>query len=120
MLLAEMLVGMGYEVCAIAANEVEAVAAASRCRPDLMIVDAQLGAGSGVAAVAEIFRTAPIPHVFITGYISKIRALRLDAVTLEKPFNEAELTRAIRRVIGPRAALRPQIARCDEAVRMGD
>ena len=33
MLLAEVLVGMGHEVCAIEANEADAVAAAARCRP---------------------------------------------------------------------------------------
>ncbi len=105
MLLAEMLVEMGYEVCAIAATEADAIAGAIRYRPNLMIVDGQLGAGSGVSAVEEILLTAQIPHIFITGNISKIRALRPDAVVLEKPFHEAELTRAIQRAIGPKAAV---------------
>ena len=43
MLLSELLTGMGHGICAIAATEGEAVIAATRHRPDLMIVDASLG-----------------------------------------------------------------------------
>ncbi len=100
MALAEMLVEMGYEICATAANEADAVDAATRCRPDLMIVDAQLGEGSGISAVARINGAVSIPHVFITGNMTKVRAERPDAVVLEKPFHEAELARAIRRATG--------------------
>ena len=37
-LLGEMLEGMGYDVCGIEATEADAVTAAARFRPDLMIV----------------------------------------------------------------------------------
>src|SRR5271167_3062294 len=67
MFLSEMLIDLGYEVCAIEATEAEAVAAADRCRPGLMIVDALLGNGSGISAVATILRTGPVPHLFVTG-----------------------------------------------------
>jgi DNA-binding response OmpR family regulator len=53
MLLAEVLAGMGHDVCAIEATESDAATAAVRCRPDLMIVDVQLGDGSGVSAVEK-------------------------------------------------------------------
>ena len=66
-LLAEVLVGMGHEVCAIEANEADAVAAAARCSPDLMIVDARLGDESGIAAVDQILRTVPFAHVHQRG-----------------------------------------------------
>jgi two-component system, response regulator PdtaR len=56
MLLAELLAELGYDVCATAATEAEAVAAAIRDKPDLMIVDARLRGGSGVSAVAEILQ----------------------------------------------------------------
>jgi two-component system, response regulator PdtaR len=59
MLLAELLAGMGHDVCASAATEAEAVIAATRYGPDLMIVDAGLGRGSGVSAVEEILRAGP-------------------------------------------------------------
>jgi CheY-like chemotaxis protein len=67
MLLAEVLVGMGYDVCATAPTEAEAVSAVPRHRPDLIIVDAGLGRGSGRSAVEEILRAGPSAHVFISG-----------------------------------------------------
>ena len=67
MLLSELLAGMGHDVCATAASEAEAVTAATRYRPDLMIVDAGLGRGSGVSAVEEILRAGPIADLYLTG-----------------------------------------------------
>jgi len=73
MSLAELLAGMGYEVCGTAATQAEAVSAATRYGPDLMIVDAGLGRGSGVCAVEEILRTGPVAHVFISGDADRVR-----------------------------------------------
>jgi DNA-binding response OmpR family regulator len=95
MLLAEMLEQMGHDVCAIETTEAGAEAAAAQYRPDLMIVDVRLGDGSGVSAVDAILRTGFVPHLFVSGNISKIRALRPDAVALQKPFGGVELARAI-------------------------
>ena len=95
MLLAELLAGMGHDVCASAATEAEAVIAAAHHRPDLMIVDAGLGLGSGVAAVEEIQRAGPLAHVFISGDAGRVRTRQPDAVVVRKPFREAELARAI-------------------------
>jgi two-component system, response regulator PdtaR len=99
MLLADALGAMGYDVCAIEATETGAVAAAARCKPDLMIVDARLGDGSGVSAVEEILRTGWIPHVFISGETATIQALRPDAIVIQKPFRDMDLNRAIQRVL---------------------
>lgn len=99
-LLAEMLEGMGHNVCAVETTEADAVAAAVRCRPDLMIVDVRLGDGSGVAAVDEIRRAELVPHLFVSGDISRIRVLRPDAVVVQKPFHETDLARAIQRALG--------------------
>jgi CheY-like chemotaxis protein len=95
MLLCELLEGMGHDVCATAATERETVMAASRCRPDLIIVDAGLGRGSGVAAVEEILRSGPIAHLFISGDAARVRLRQPDAVVVRKPFRQAELARAI-------------------------
>src|SRR5690348_16349921 len=70
-LLAEMLAGMGYDVCAIEATESDAVSAAARCKPDLMIVDIGLGEGSGISAMDTIHRTRPVPHVFVSADVSR-------------------------------------------------
>jgi len=100
MLLAEMLEGMGHDVCAIEPTEAGAVRAAIRCRPDMMIVDARLGDGSGVSAVEKILRAGPAPHVFVTGDPKGVLALRPDAVVIQKPFRELDLARAIQRALG--------------------
>ena len=98
MLLAEWLEEMG--VCAVAATAVDAVTAAAQNRPDLVIADARLGDGSGVSAIEEILRTGFVPHLFITGNISRVKALRPGAVVLEKPFRVAELMLGIQRALG--------------------
>jgi two-component system, response regulator PdtaR len=95
-LLAELLAGMGHDVCATAATEAEAVIAATRHGPDLMIVDEGLArGGSGVSAVEEILRAGPRAHVFLSGDTEKVRGRRPDAIVVRKPFREAELARAI-------------------------
>lgn len=98
-LLADMLQDMGYDVCALETTEQDAVTAAARCRPDLMIVDAQLGDGSGMSAVEAILRTGFVPHLFMSGNIAKVTAQRPGAVVLEKPFQEAQFTHAIKRAL---------------------
>jgi CheY-like chemotaxis protein len=81
--------------CATAATEADAVIAATRHRPDLMIVDARLGGGSGVSAVEEILRAGPVAHLFISGDAEKVQTRQPDAVVVRKPFRKAELARAI-------------------------
>jgi CheY-like chemotaxis protein len=95
MLFADLLVAMGHEVCAIEATEAGAVAAAVRCRPDLMIVDAHLVDGSGASAVAAILRAGFVPHVFVSGDPLRDQPLAFGSVALQKPFREADLVRAI-------------------------
>ena len=96
-LLAEILVGMGYDVSAVEATEADAVTAAAGSRPDLMIVDVQLTDGSGVSAVGQILRNGPIPHVFISG--ASVASVPFGAVILQKPFRESDLVWAIRRAL---------------------
>ena len=105
MMLDAVLAGMGHTVCAIEATQSGTVAAAARCRPDLMIVDGRLGNGSGIAAVEEILRSGPIPHLFVSGDTFGILARNPRAIVVQKPFPEAELARAIQRALvqgGPR------------------
>lgn len=99
MLFADVLMAMGHAVCAIEATEAGAVAAAARYRPDLLIVDAGLRGGSGVSAVDQILRTGFIPHVFVSGEISRILALKPEAIVIEKPCRDVDLERAIQRAL---------------------
>jgi CheY-like chemotaxis protein len=102
LLLAEMLEEMGYDVCGVEQTEDEAVAAAAKYKPDLMIVDARLGDGSGVAAIRTILQAGPMPHLFISGAL--VEADEPDAVILQKPFHEYQLAQAIDRVIAATGA----------------
>jgi CheY-like chemotaxis protein len=96
-LLAETLKDMGYAVCAIATTEEEAVAEAARHKPDLMIVDQHLRAGTGMSAVDRILRTRPVPCIFHSG--APLPPSQAAAAVLLKPFCEADLARAIESVV---------------------
>jgi two-component system, response regulator PdtaR len=96
MLLADMLVLMGHDVCAVEMTEAGMVSSAAQYRPDLLIVDGRLREGSGVTAVERILLTQPLPYVFVTGDPAYVRTRMPDAVILEKPFFEATLEQAIR------------------------
>jgi two-component system, response regulator PdtaR len=100
MLLGEMLEVMGYEVCAIEATESGAVSAAARCKPGLMIVDAQLREGNGISAVDTILAQTFIPHIFVSGNRRGVLKVRPNSVVVEKPFTEAVLADAITRARG--------------------
>jgi CheY-like chemotaxis protein len=97
MLLGEMLEELGHHVCAIEETEGAAVRAAKKHKPDLMIVDVQLGAGSGIAAVEEILRGGPVPHLFMSGERLELAGM---GSMLQKPFLEADLVAAIERMPG--------------------
>lgn len=99
MLMTEVLADLGHNVCGVETTQAGAISAAAYYKPDLMIVDARLAAGSGVAAVAEILRTGFVPHVFVSGDMLADKALGQDSVCLLKPFCEADLARAIERAL---------------------
>ena len=94
--LTDVIEGLGHEVCAVADTEDEAVIAAELTKPDLMIIDATLRAGSGPAAVARIVRDRHVPHIFMSGDRRALASLH-PAVTIGKPFSERDLARAIGR-----------------------
>ncbi len=91
--LAETLESLGHSVCATAASETEAVAAARRHLPDLMIVDIGLAMGSGVTAVEQILMAGPVPHFFMSGVLPEhtVKGVPL----LKKPFRAADLVLSI-------------------------
>jgi FixJ family two-component response regulator len=88
---------MGHEVCAIEATETEAVNAAARYEPNMMIIDAHLRDGNGMAAVDRITANGYIAHVFVTGDQHSVSNFRPGAVVISKPFTEATLAGAISR-----------------------
>jgi CheY-like chemotaxis protein len=96
-LLAEMLRDMGHTVCAVAATEEEAVAGAALHKPDLMLVDQHLQAGTGTSAVNRISRTRPVPYIFISG--APLQPSQAAVTVLLKPFREEQLAHAIETMV---------------------
>jgi len=102
--LSEMLEDLGHVICGVEVNAENAVAAAARHQPELMIVDIGLGHASGVAAVNEILKSGFVPHVFVTGDVLRHLRLGPDAVLIQKPFRGPEIAAAIKLAVrGPRA-----------------
>ena len=102
-LVVEILSELGHDVCKTARTELEAIDAAARYAPDLMIVDAYLEVGSGVSAMDTILRRIAMPHIFMTGGPRHI--ISQQATVLYKPFGKAGLTAALDRVAGQIAVL---------------
>jgi DNA-binding response OmpR family regulator len=106
--LADLLIAMGHDVLAIVQNESEAVAAAMRCQPDLMIVDGQLAEGSGTEAMRKILANGFVAHFYITGDPLRITGLAPDAVVVAKPFTLHDLASGIARARRSRGGVSPE------------
>lgn len=90
------LESMGYDVPIIVSSAEEAVSAAARLRPDLVLMDIQLEADlDGIDAAERISNELSIPVVYLTAY-SDERTLQRAKVArpfgyMLKPFEEREL-----------------------------
>ena len=97
-LLAETVAASGHIVCGMATTELEAVDAAERDKPDLIIIDVDLAMGSGLRAIERIVRNGPVAHVFISG-----NRMPVGTHALLKPFRPAELLQAMDRALAEAA-----------------
>lgn len=94
--LKQTLTSMGYRVLGLASTQVDAVKQAVEKRPDLVLMDINLGAGGdGIVAAAEINRTIDVPVVFLTAYADNDILRRAANVApygyLVKPVQQREL-----------------------------
>ncbi len=96
-LLGELLTDLGHDVCAIVRTEADAVLAAGRDTPDLMIVDMELAQGTGASAMRSILKTTAMPHVFMSG--RSRQPMPAGATLLQKPFGELGLVYALERAM---------------------
>jgi CheY-like chemotaxis protein len=65
--------GLGHRVTAVARTHGEAVKAASKKKPGLVLADIQLADGSsGLDAVNEMLATFAVPVIFITAYPDRL------------------------------------------------
>lgn len=101
LLFEDVLSELGHEVCASERTEADAIAAAARCHPELIISDARLHEGSGIDAVTEINKGGFVPHIFVTGDALDHRSLNPAAGILRKPFDERQLIAAIKNAMEP-------------------
>jgi signal transduction histidine kinase len=91
---------LGYEVPAVVGSKQEAIAAAAKIRPDLVLMDIMLkGSMDGIDAAREIRNRFNIPVVYLTAY-ADISTLQQAKITepfgyILKPFEEKELQTAI-------------------------
>jgi CheY-like chemotaxis protein len=79
--------------------ERDAVQAAAGRRPDIILSDVNLRAGTGPLAVHTIQETwGPIPVIFITAMPQECMPCDAKAVILTKPLNPQALTETFRRL----------------------
>lgn len=90
----------GYAVCGIAGNSIEALRQAEETRPELALVDVNLGGGDDGVMLARILRERYGTAVlFLTGSSDPLSRRRIAAVRpagcVFKPYSPAELRSAI-------------------------
>ena len=106
--LRKQLVKLGYNVCAVVASGEEAVSMAEELSPDLLIMDIMLkGNMDGVEAAARIHERQRIPIVYVSAFGDASTLKRASAASpfgyLSKPFELAELQKAIESILGESA-----------------
>lgn len=88
--LAQMVKGLGHNVAAIARTHTEALAAAGRHEPGLILADIQLADGSsGLDAVNDLLKSVNVPVIFITAYPERLLTGERPepAFLITKPFS---------------------------------
>ena len=101
---AVMLGHIGCDVAAIVDSGEEAVEAACRERPDLVLMDIRLkGPMDGIEAAGLIRERLGIPIVFVSAYLTEELDERHDAIDesefLSKPIDQQALAAGVRRVM---------------------
>lgn len=99
MMLGEILEELGHKVCAVRSTVSGAMAAVEIYQPELLIVDHLLKDGSGLSLIDKVCKNGHVPHLFVSGDVSRIKLARPDAVVIQKPYQVAELDVAIGRAM---------------------
>jgi len=99
-----VLESLGYQVTSSVASGEQAIAAAERECPDLVLMDVRLkGRMSGVEAARENHRRFGIPVVFVTANDDDELEgddLPSPGARIPKPFTDEQLERALRQTLG--------------------
>jgi PAS domain S-box-containing protein len=99
--LKETLEKLGHSVVDLVVSGIEAVGAAAKTRPDLVLMDIRLvGAMDGIAAGGEIYHQFNIPIVYLTAHADELtlaRATKTDPFGyIIKPFQSRSLQSTIK------------------------
>jgi DNA-binding response OmpR family regulator len=98
MLLEDMLTDLGHTVVGMAARLEPAIELARAADADLAILDVNLS-GQTSFPVAQVLAERGLPFFFATGYGAMgLEAPFQDALTLKKPFEMNDLSKALDRV----------------------
>jgi CheY-like chemotaxis protein len=90
---------IGYASFDIAASMAEAIAAARRRCPDLIVADHRILDGTGTEAVMDICSNRAIPVVFVTGSEPEVREHLPHALVVAKPMTLPLLEAAVRTAV---------------------
>jgi diguanylate cyclase (GGDEF)-like protein len=94
--ISDSLISLGYRITGMVYSGEEAIEAAAKCRPDLVLMDVNLqGEIDGITAAAEIRARFQIPVVYLTAYADENTLRRVNATKpfgyIIKPFEEKNL-----------------------------
>lgn len=95
----EALKKLGYATSELASSMAEAIAAAERRCPDLIVADQMIVGGTGTEAILTICSEVPIPVVFVTGSGAEVRGRLPDVPLVDKPFSLPRLHEAIEQAV---------------------
>ena len=94
--ISDSLISLGYRITGMVYSGEEAIEAAAKFRPDLILMDVNLqGEMDGITAAAEIRSRFQIPVVYLTAYTDENTLRRVNATKpfgyIVKPFEEKNL-----------------------------
>jgi DNA-binding NarL/FixJ family response regulator len=92
---------LGFDICAVASNERDAIQLAKSNPPDVVVMDVYLnGTRAGIEAARWLHEVCGVPVVFMTAQIDKstldrIRTVMPGAPVLSKPVYRDTLAKAV-------------------------
>ncbi|MBP0614483.1 response regulator [Jiella mangrovi] len=97
--LEDMLIEMGLEICDTVISEDDAVEAAIRHHPDIVVSDFHLKNGNGVSASLRIQSVMDVSVLFISGSRKEVEQRVPTAICIDKPFTLTSVERGLTAVL---------------------
>ncbi len=103
LMIEDVLEASGFETFAFATTAEEAMHAAEKRCPDLIVADIELREGCGIEAVQSICSEKPIPVIFVSETFRDALTRVPTAKVVKKPFGALALTAALAEAIAGHA-----------------